>query len=253
MGEITEELTKKLQEKFGKKVISIIYNPSIEEGIQAGDEYCITTVIEREIKKQGTQNCVILLSGSGGDFKTALLMSHLLRNNLNHYTCFIPIVAGSALCYIILHSNKLLMGESALLTQIDPIFEHDGERYRAIKHLDNQDKKIHDKSHDIFNYVSARLSEILSHKHSILNVNGVNLGDFSPIIYLFMGKGYHDEGVRFHELKKLNINLGLAEEEKVTLGKELVRECREKLEEFNSRLIIQTENGSYFPRGNKIF
>ena len=240
MGSIREELISKLEETFQKKVIWLVYNPYKE--IEKGDEVYIKWVI----KKENFSNCILILSGSGGDFETALLMSYILRNNINYYACFIPSVAGSSLCYIILHSNKLIMGRNSLLTQIDPLFEHEGDQYRAIKHLDDDKIIIHNKSHDVFNYVFEKLKCLLSYKQSLLKCREVKLGYISPIIYLFMGKEYHDSGVRYHELSKLNINLELVEEDIINIGKKLIRECRRELEIEKNRLVIQTNKGGYF-------
>ena len=82
MAKTAEELIGELENKFEKKVIAIVYN-NIETGIQEGDEFCVSSALEREIKKQGIKNCVVLLSGSGGDFKTALLISHRVCDKCN--------------------------------------------------------------------------------------------------------------------------------------------------------------------------
>lgn len=240
-----EELTTKLEKIFGKRVISIMYNPEKKEGVQEGDEICIVSALEKEDSFEKLGRCVVVLNGSGGDFKTALLISYLLRKKISYYTCFVPTVAGSSLCYLILHSNKLMFGQNSLLTQIDPIFEHEGESYRAIKRLDDQNKEIRDKAHDVFNYVFGQLNRLLSHKYSLLNLKKVELGDLSPIIYMFMGKDYHEDGVRYEELKKLNINLELVSEDTIQIGKKLINECRNKLFEEDKRLIVQTKHGSY--------
>lgn len=241
-----EELVKKLENLFGKKVIALIYNPENEEGIRKGDERYIRGFLEKENLSKNIDNCIVLLNGSGGDFETALLISYILRNNFPYFSCFIPTVAGSALCYIIIHGNKLLVGKDSLLTQIDPIFEYEGESYRAIKRLDDPNEEIHNKAHDIFNYVIGHLERLLSHKHSILKSREVKLGDMSPIIYLFMGKDYHESGVRLSEVQKLNINIQIVEEDKINVGKELVNECHSELIKENSRFVFQTSNGGYF-------
>jgi len=242
-----EESTKKLEKIYGMPVFCIVYNPKMEEGIKEGDEICLGCAIEQELKKGALNKCMILLSGSGGDFKTALLMSYLIRKKFDYYSCLVPSVAGSSLCYIILHSNKLLMGKNSLLTQIDPKFDVEGESYRAIKQLDNPNPNIRNKSHDIFHYVFGELNNLLSHKYSLLKSRKVEIGDISPIIYLFMGKEYHEDGVRLEEIKKLNVNINLVEEDVIEVSKKLVNMCWEKLLEDNKRLIVQTKNGSYVP------
>ena len=246
MATIREELVVKLERLFDKRVISLVYNPEIEEGIKKGDEYYIRCLLEKENILKNVNSCIFLLNGSGGNFETALLISHILRKNFSYYSCFIPTVAGSALCYIILHGNKLLFGEQSLLTQIDPIFEYEGESYRAIKHLDDENSDIRNKAHDIFNYVYSHLVKILHHKDSLLKSKDVKLGDISPIIYLFMGKEFHESGVRLSEVQKLNINTQLIDEEKINIGKELIKECHSELVKEGCRFVLLTNSGGYF-------
>ncbi len=238
-------LCRKLEELTGRRTIAIIYNPEYEEGIMEGDENFLMCAIQQETKFQKLNNCNVILSGSGGDFRTALLMSYLLRNKLAYYSCFVPSVAGSSMCYLILHANKLIMGKESLLTQIDPIFEHDGESYRALKQLSSPIKELSNKAHDIWQFVYGQLEKLLSHKHSLLGSRKVNLGDLSPLIYLFMGKECHEDGVRYQEISRLNLNLDLAPEDQILLGKKLVSGCWDKASEEGKRLIIQTKHGSY--------
>ena len=239
-------LVRKLENFFGKKVILIVYNPEFEGGVVPGDERFIGWVIDKERKNEPINNCILILSGSGGDFKTALHSSYILRNWLSYYACFVPSVAGSALCYLILHSNKLLMGKNSLLTQIDPLFEHKGLFYRAIKNLDNENEEIKNKSHDIFNHVTGQLQKLLSHKNSLVGFRDFKPGDMSPIIYLFMGKEDHESGVRYAELSKLNLNIDLVQDEIVNDANYLIALCRRELSEENSRLVIHTKEGGYF-------
>lgn len=245
-------LTTKLESIFSKRVISIIYNPAIEEGILPGDEYKLRDALNRINQNEIFDKSVIILGGSGGDFKTAILMSHLLRNRFSYYSCFVPFVAGSALCYIILHSNKLIFGRNSLLTQIDPLFEHEGDFYRAIKNLSNSDPEIYQKSHTVFWEVNGHLTRLLSHRYSLLNRSKTNPEDtistkeIIPITDIFMGKENHEDGVRYSELDNVNINLELADDILVELGTGLMKECQSELAKENARVLIQFREGGYF-------
>ena len=243
-----DKLIKDLEEGFNKRVYAIVFNPLKEEGIKEGDEKYLTFFIGRE----NVRDCILILNGSGGEFKTALLSSCLLRGHLNYYCCFIPSVAGSSLCYFILKANKLLIGKNTILTQIDPLFEYQGESLRAIKNLSNPNKEIKDKAHEIFNYVRDKLRDLLSEKPSLLSKDcfsgdgSIRIDELGKIIDLFMGKEYHESGLQIKDLERLKLNFGLVDDRLVTIGNNLIRECRNELFEEDSRFVIQTNKGGYF-------
>lgn len=249
-----EEMIIQLEEYFGKRVFAIVYNPIREEGIKTNDETYIAYFIEKVIKKENIRDCVIILNGFGGDFRTSLLCSSLLRKNLNYYSCLIPSVVGSSLCYFVLQSNKLILGKNSKITQIDPLIEHEGEQLRAIKNLTHPDGEIRKKAHRVLSYNIEILKKILK-KEGILNSscfsneNEINIYELKRIIDVFMGKEFHESGLKFEELKKLKINLKMEDEEIIKISKEIVHLCRKELfeeEEGYDRLIIHTKNGSYF-------
>ncbi|MDD5015371.1 MAG: hypothetical protein PHW73_09815 [Atribacterota bacterium] len=243
----------KLEEYFGKRVFVLIYNPLNEKGIDINDETYIEWFLERVIKPEKIRDCVIILNGFGGDFKTAILSSSLLRENLNYYSCLVPSVIGSSLCYFVLQSNKLLVGEKSILTQIDPLFEHNGELLRAIKNLSSIDGEIRKKAHKVFDYNIEMLKNILKKggllsKECFSKNNEIHFGELGKIIDLFMGKIFHESGININELKKLKIRLKIENEEIINLANEIIGDCRNELfeEEDYNRFIIHSREGGYF-------
>ena len=136
------KIVKKLESDFKKRLFAIIFNPEYSEGIKEEDNEYFQHFIDNVIIKEDIKDCVILLSGFGGNLKEAILCSQMLRESIKKYSCFIPSVACSAISYFILQGDRLLIGEESKITQIDPIFEYDGEDLRAIKHLNDPDPKI---------------------------------------------------------------------------------------------------------------
>lgn len=246
-------LVKKLKEHFRKEIFVLTYNRFIEEGIKEGDEQYFMFFIEQVIKKRNIRDCVLIINGFGGNLKTALICSNLFRQNLNYYSCFVPSVIGSSLCYFALQSNNLLIGEQSIITQIDPLIEHDGEQLRAIKNLSHIDGDIRAKSHKAINYNIEIIKDTLK-KGRLLNKkcfsgkNEIISSELSKIVKTFMGKDSHDSVLKIDELKKLSINFRIEDQGVVVLAKDLVKSCVEELLEMDdfNRFVIQTDSGGYF-------
>src|SRR3989344_263871 len=232
------EILSKLEDFFRKPVFVVVYNPHNERGIAENDERYIKWFIESVIKKRNIRDCTIILNGFGGDLKTAVLSSQILRENLNYYSCFVPSVIGSSLIYLALQANKLILGEKSILTQIDPIFEYKGETLRAIKNLSNIDAEIRSKSQKIINYNMEILKKILKKgklidKKCFSKQNEINQSELERIIHLFMGKEFHESGLKINDLKNLKINIRIEDKEIVKLANELIKKCREELFEMS--------------------
>ncbi|MFA5174208.1 MAG: hypothetical protein WC438_03430 [Candidatus Pacearchaeota archaeon] len=253
-NEEIQKLIEQLEAHFNKEVIFLIYDPRDEEGIKLQDEIFFEFIIERILKSNNLKECVLVLNGFGGDFKTALLCSSMLRNYLNYYICFIPSVIGSSLSYFVLQSNKLIIGKKSILTQIDPLIDHKGEQLRAIKNLSSLDDEIRKKSHEAFNYNLLILRKILKKKRILdkkcfSRRNSINSWELNRIIELFMGKQQHESGLTIEELKKLKINLVIESEEIVAIANKIINKCREELfhmDEYHRFMIQCSEGGYYF-------
>ena len=155
------EMIQELEKFFGKKVFLIVYNP-YKGGINEKEEiYFGHHFIYEMLKKEGIKECVLILEGMGGNLKTAILCSGLLRQNLQRYAIFVPTIAASALCYFILESDELLVGNKSCITQIDAIFKHDGKDYRAIETLNHPDPVIKNLAHKAHNPLLEKIKELL--------------------------------------------------------------------------------------------
>jgi len=84
------ELIKDLENLLRKRVFAIVYNRNDDEGIQEGDETYFVHFLNEIIKKENIIDCVLILNGPGGNLKTSILCSQLLRDNINRYETFVP-------------------------------------------------------------------------------------------------------------------------------------------------------------------
>jgi len=254
------ELIKDLEGIFKRRVFAIVYNPYYEEskqGIQLGDEEPITYFVENVIRKEKTKDCVFILTGFGGNLKAAIWCSEIFRNNLDYYISFVPTVAGSAICYFVLQSNRLLIGEKSILTQMDPIFDYQRKEFRAIKHLNDKNPEIKELAHEVYNPVFENLKRIIQNPPHVFE-KGVHkecqkkTNFFVKAIDLLMGKELHESGLTTKDLDDLKIDYIILKEEIIEKAKILTNECQKELISENRRFIIQTNKiedecfGGYF-------
>lgn len=254
------ELIKELEGIFKRRVFAIIYNPHYEEskrGIQLGDQKPITYFIENIIRKERVKDCVFILNGFGGNLKAAVWCSEILRNNLDYYMSFVPTVAGSSVCYFVLQSNRLLIGDKSILTQIDPIFDYQGQEYRAIKNLNDKNPEIKELAHEAYNPIFENLKRvILTPPHvfqkEVYKQCQKKTNFFVKAVDLLMGKDFHESGLTIKDLNTLKIDYIILKDEIVEKAKILVNKCQGELVSENRRFIIQTNKidegcfGGYF-------
>ncbi len=240
------QLIAEIEDFFGKPVYAIVYNPSFEEGISEGDERYFSFFIEKILKPHKVKDCIIIMSGLGGNLKTSLLCSQILRNNLENYSVFIPTVAGSSLCYFILNSNLLLVGNKSILTQIDPVFYNNGEEYRCINCLNHLDPKIKRFATENFNSVFEILRDIITSDKNVFDIEVVKrsrkkLDYLNLVINHWMKKdGSHFDKIDLKELIKLKVKFKKITPLIVEGAINLINLCREELYEENQRFVIQT-------------
>lgn len=242
-----------LESYFKKKVIAIVYNPDLDQGIRPKDEILFEFFKERVVKQENLRDCIVILNGFGGDLKTALLCSCILRNSFKYYCCFVPSVIGSSLCYFALQANKLIIGKNSILTQIDPLIEHKGEQLRAIENLTNIDAEKRKKSSRVIGFNTNVLKKILK-KGKILSKecfskrDELNLWELGRIIDLFMGKETHWSGLSITDLTDLKINLFVEKDQIVSVANKVVSECRKELRGMKgyNRFVIQCSGGGYY-------
>jgi len=251
------ELIRELEEFFGKRVFAIVYNPGNEEGIKNGDERYFEGFIEKVIKKEDIKECIFILSGFGGNLRAAILCSEIIRKNLDKYSIIIPTVACSSICYFVLQSDYLLLGKKSILTQIDPIFNYDGEDLRAIKHLNDLDPRINELSHAYYNPVFENLKRVIQTRPNVFNKSvskrvAKKTDYLIKIVDYWMGEDFHESGLNIKNLNELKVNYSILSEEIIEKAKILVRECLEELFNEKQRFMIQT-NKIYKEDGKTYF
>lgn len=240
-----------LEKIFNKPVFALIFHPGDEDGIKEGDEKYIYDFLKDPDKSNTPLDCVWILSGRGGNLKTAIICSELLRENLRRYDTFVPTVAGSALCYFILQSNRLFIGNKSKITQMDPMFEYDGEDLRAIKQLSSEDIRKKTLAHNLYNPVFDNLKRIISTPPNVFTpeiqkANKTKTNSQIKLVDAWMGKELHESGLTISDLKRLGINYKVLPDEVIEKTKSLIKECLNELESENQRFVIQTskiENG----------
>jgi len=254
------DLTKELEGIFKRRVFAIVYNPYYDEnklGIQTGDEEKFGYFIEKVIKKENVKDCVFILNGFGGNLKSAIWCSEILRKNLDYYMSFVPTVIGSAVVYFALKSNRVLIGNKSIITQIDPIFNYEGEEYRAIKHLNDKNPEIRQLAHDSYSPVFENLKGIIQNPPHVFlwevhKLCQKKTNFFIKAVDLLMGKELHESGLTLKDLDTLKIDYTTVRDETLEKAKVLVDECKKELILENKRFIIQTNKiedgcfGGYF-------
>ncbi len=238
------KLIEELESYFGKRVFALIFNPYYE-GIKKQDEEYIYDFLKSVIKGEEIDDCIFILSGFGGNLKTAILCSEMIRRKIKKYSIFIPTVASSSICYFILQSDQLLIGKKTILTQIDPVFDHDGKDLRAIKHLNDSDPKIKELSHKFFNPVFENIKRVIQNQPHVFakEVSKISLKKtnyLGNLIDFWMGKDSHGSELNSKDLKKLKVNFEIVGEKIIQKAKILIQECLKELNDENQRFMIQT-------------
>jgi len=255
------ELIAELETYFKKPVFLITYNYSSNPPIgfiEPGDEYYFRQFRDDVLKKDSIHDCVFILNGPGGNIKTAILCSQLLRDALLRYDCFVPTVAGSSLCYFTLQSDRILLGDKTKLTQIDPLFNYEGVELRAIKHFSNTNQEIRKLAHDIHSKTFENIKRILKNKphvfkNEVFVESQQRVGYAEKMVKLWMQKDDHGMSLTIKELEKLKVKFRQIDNDIIDKVKHLMKECQKELVEENKRFVIQTSNiedekyfGGYF-------
>ncbi|MEK6844363.1 MAG: hypothetical protein AABX83_02955 [Nanoarchaeota archaeon] len=252
------QLILELEYHFNKKVFAIIYNPAYEEGIKEGDHRYFYDFIHNIIKDNNLPlDSIWIISGMGGNLKSAIACSDILRKSLKRYETFIPSIVGSALCYFVLQSDKLLIGERSIITQMDPMFEYEGEELRAIKRLNDPDPSRSTLAKSLYNPVFENLKELIKNQPHVFEdeVSKISKNKTNYLIKLvdfWLGKDFHESGLTMKEMKEMKIKLKIINEEIIEKARLLVKECINELMEEDQRFVIQTGNiegeylGGYF-------
>lgn len=255
------ELLAELETYFKKPVFLITYNYSSDPPIgfiEPGDEFYFRQFRDDVLKKNSIHDCVFILNGPGGNIKTAITCSQFLRDALLRYDCFAPTVVGSSLCYFVLQSNRLFLGDKTKLTQMDPLFNYEGVELRAIEHMNNPNQEIRKLAHEIHNTTFENIKTILKNQHNVFKKevfieSQQRVGYAEKMVKFWMQKSKHSMPLSIKELEKLKVNFKHVPIDIINKAKYLIKECQKELVEEDKRFVIQTSNiendkylGGYF-------
>lgn len=197
-----------LKEEIGnQEIIAIVYNP-YKDGIDNPDRLFLKDLFD----KNNYKNPLIILSGPGGKFSPGVYFPYIIKDSVKKYSVYIPRICGSALCYTLLKANKLYVGENTTITQIDPLFEYNGETRRAIKvHKDKtiKDALLKEKARQILNLSTEEIRKLID-KPSLIRdekIDYFEFKQFDELASLFMNKGTHFDKINISELINLGANI----------------------------------------------
>lgn len=245
-GHLLEELLESC--KDGGGMLAIVYDPAYDQidetksGIQQGDG----NYLAHFLQKSNASGFTLILHGTGGDTNEALLMAQLLARS-GKWNAHVPLVCGSAMCYLLLKANALIMSPDTRITQVDPLIPREknqlaGEWIRAIEHLDDADPDLKERSRKVFRYVHKKLVDLLKEKPSLYDHKTdeyEDFGDGEELVRVFMNKDRHEENVTYEELVRLNYCVKILDDgERIRLYKSIVRLCLTILRLSKKRFIL---------------
>lgn len=242
-----------LEDYYRTPIIAIIYNP-YSEGVSEEDIENFLSFINEVFTKENIKKCILILHGRGGFLTPALICSQLLRTNLNYYSVIVPYAAASALGYLALQSNKLIISKKTILTQMDPLLDEldeRGEPLRAIKCRNHKNQAIREESRIIMANIEDRLSEFFCKKKNCIlpkfafNENGLRYSFLQKFIGIIMNGDNHHSQININELKNLGLNIVDGQSEIMEMCQGIVRNCEQKIENLKGRLLICTKDNIY--------
>jgi hypothetical protein len=185
------------------------------------------------------------------------MCSELLRRYLRRYETFVPTVSASALCYFILQSDLLLIGNKSRVTQMDPMFYYEGEDLRALKHISSEDPAKRVLAKAMWNPVFENVKRLIVtspnvFRQDIRKMSKTKTNYHIKLVDKWMGKELHESGLTLNDLNQLGVNYKVVDQETINKAKTLISECLKELEEEDQRFVIQTSKieegclGGYF-------
>ena len=222
MGKNEQEICKGIENikttlNISEEILLIYYNPSIENSMKKNDEKWLTSYLECLNFKR----CLVIPYGIGGNTKTGILMTYLLRRKFDRYSLFPPFSACSSLSYFVLKADKLYMGEKTVLSQIDPIMEYGGEEIRLIKLLNEKEHPLHLEANNNFIRIREIIFKMLSEQPSIIKKRKKTLlyedEIEENIVDLFLNKKEHCSNLTFGDFKNLNMNVCKIEDNNINM------------------------------------
>jgi len=174
------------------------------------------------------------LNGKGGAINAGIYFPNIILGAVNSYQVYVPSVCSSALCYTLLKSSKLWVGENTIITQIDPTFEYFGQTLRAIKVMKDKsvkDPRLMELARTIFHFAENEVRKLID-KPSLFRDKNMEYFEFmhlDDLVTLFMNKEGHYDPIGINELKKLDANI---ESLKNTLADNIANRLIQKCQDF---------------------
>ncbi len=221
---------------LGREFIFLIYAHHKE--IQENDEIWLMDFMQSSISK----NLTVILHGEGGDFKTAIIMAYILRENLSSFQVYVPVHCCSSLCCLFLKADELTLTPNTVITQIDPVCQYEGGWFRAIKHIKSEDPLLKENAKQIFNFAKFKIMGMINTKPSLFKFKHVEYDDFGhthEVVSLFMNKDRHDSRITLAELQYLDLNVVQSQNaDLLAKTTELINKCQSFLTETNKRVML---------------
>jgi hypothetical protein len=238
MEQKVRENLAKLKTTFdGRDIICLVYSQDNPEGIKLADVQFMNVLL----KQTKINNPLLLLHGHGGDMIPSVMMPHLLHKKVSNYKVYIPIICCSGLCYTIFKAQEVIVTKDTVITQIDPIFVHNGETLRAIKHLHSPDSEIKDMARDVFDVAQTNVKELTT-PPSIFKFKTMEPGEFAhheSLVGYFMNKKDHEAKISMKELKEIEVNIIDDENpERKEFAEELIEACQNIMKPHGTRVIF---------------
>ena len=145
----------------------------------------------------------------------------------------------------------MIFFSDAKITQIDPVYQHNGIWFRAIKQLKSEDQFLKENANKVFHFASFQITQLLTKKPSLFKFKDVDYDDFghtNEIVSIFMNKEEHSSIILSSELQGLDLNVRESKDRTLfELMRDLISKCQNFLNVENKRLILLSsadiENG----------
>lgn len=234
-----KKILKNIEEKIDcNGLIAMIYNPLEGFGeILEGDTKNIYAFITGLEISQAT----ILLHGPGGNFIEGMNIAYIFRNKFSTYKTFVPQICGSALCFPILKSDKLILLKKGIITQIDPVFEYEKQPFRAIKYLRSENPILKEIANRVFHYSEKQIFNLIKERPSLFQHDKKDFEsvDGENIISAMLNRDEHSDKVEAIAFQFIPFNVEFRDDNELSkLCNNLIRQVQWYLMETERRYFI---------------
>lgn len=240
---IIGEIKSHLMASGSPEVISIIFNDN--EEIQQEDAKKITREI---IQKIDCKKAAIIYQGGGGDTKAAFALGISLRKRFSNDLKFLlPEKACSAHVLPIFFSNYLCMDKNAYLTPVDPSLYHLAKHYSCCRLINDGDHQLRKKAKDVYELTASMVFKTLRTEGSlIIDPRRLDINTEEKIVRAFLNPRRHYIQIGYDDLKGMNFEVNLADENNLTwkLIKKVQSMSLLELADKKNRYLVETYNKS---------